>query len=266
MLEYLKSADDVLAFRLGGKLDDGEFDDLVERVEAMLKAHDKTHMYMEVVDFAGFDWRAYLHHLPRSFAMLGQLARFGRIAVVADQSWIRVWTRIESALLPGIRYELYGTSERDEALAWVEGRRERPHDPSIRFLQTDDPDVVAFELSGRIRADEIDGIAAIFNEAMERGQPINVLGRIKRLEGAEWGTFFNREYLEMKLRGLRNVRRYALVGGPDWLSRLAAMLDPLLQLEIRHFTADEEDAAWQWVGAQPKPKSVVKAPAAAVVD
>ena len=45
----------------------------------------------------------------------------GRVAVVADQTWIRASTRLESALLPNISYRVYMPEERAEALAWVTG-------------------------------------------------------------------------------------------------------------------------------------------------
>jgi hypothetical protein len=54
--------------------------------------------------------------------LFGKLGRFGRVAVVADQAWIRAGTRPESALLPNISYRVYLPHERDEALAWVTGK------------------------------------------------------------------------------------------------------------------------------------------------
>ena len=55
--------------------------------------------------------------------MLGKLNRFGRVAVVADQAWIRAMTRIESAILPFISYRVFEPAQRDEALAWAKGER-----------------------------------------------------------------------------------------------------------------------------------------------
>ena len=45
------------------------------------------------------------------------------VAVVADQAWVRVGTRLESALLPFISYQTFLPEEREEALAWVRGDR-----------------------------------------------------------------------------------------------------------------------------------------------
>jgi hypothetical protein len=59
--------------------------------------------------------------MKRAMPLLGKLDRFGRVAVVADQAWIRFGTRLESAILPNVSYRTYLPEERDEAFAWVEG-------------------------------------------------------------------------------------------------------------------------------------------------
>jgi len=58
--------------------------------------------------------------MKRAMPLLGKLDRFGRVAVVADQAWIRFGTRLESAILPNVSYRTYLPEERDEAFAWVE--------------------------------------------------------------------------------------------------------------------------------------------------
>ena len=259
MLEYLKSADDVIAIKIGGKLSAAEFEALVERVEGGLEARDKTHMYMEVEDFSGFDLGAFAHYLPRGFAMLRKLDRFGRIAVVADQRWVRAWTRIESALLPGISYECFLPAERDQALAWVEGRRDKPHDPAIRIIETDAKNVIGFEMDGKLDADEVEAVAAYFETAMAQERPLRILGRIKRIGGIEPKAIFSSDYLSMKLRALHKVERYALVGGPAWLRGWVALVGPLVKMEVRHFAPEEEDLAWSWLGARPKAERALAA-------
>ena len=62
------------------------------------------------------DWAVALS--PR---LLGKLRQFGRVAVVADQAWVRIATRIESALLPFVSYRTFEPEQRAEALAWVRG-------------------------------------------------------------------------------------------------------------------------------------------------
>jgi hypothetical protein len=252
MIEYLQSIAGTLSIRIGGILTIADYEELMGAVERSIESYATTHMFIEIVDFAGVDPQCLAAHLPRAAALLGKVDRFGRIAVVADQKWIRIATRIESALLPGIGYETYTTSERAQALDWVEGRRETPHDPSIRMIETDNPDVLAFELDGRIHADEIEAMADRFTPVLDSGKPVALLGRIHRFEGIELGAVFNLDFIDMKLRGLHAIGRYALVGGPDWLRTWLAIVAPLVRMEVRHFAADEEEAAWQWIGAHPR--------------
>jgi hypothetical protein len=61
--------------------------------------------------------------MARAMPLFGRLNRFGRVAVVADQAWVRVGTRVESAVLPHISYRTYMPQERHEALEWVVGRK-----------------------------------------------------------------------------------------------------------------------------------------------
>jgi len=57
--------------------------------------------------------------MSRAFPLFGKLDRFGRVAVVSDQPWMRVSSRLESAMLPNISYRVCKPEERDEALAWA---------------------------------------------------------------------------------------------------------------------------------------------------
>ena len=259
MLEFLKSADDVIAIRISGKLADAQLADLIDRIEGSLEAREKTHMFMEVESFSGFDLDDFARALPRGMAMLGKLGRFGRIAVVADQQWIRAWTRIESALLPGISYEVYSSDEREEALAWVEGRRDRPHRPSLKIIETDKADVFGFELDGELTAQELHDATAYFDQVFERPGPVSLLGRIRRIGGVDPAVFLNGKYFQMKLKALGKTERYAIVGGPAWLRAWVAALDPIMKPELRHFGADDEALAWAWLGAEPKSERALAA-------
>ena len=55
----------------------------------------------------------------------------------------------------------------------------------------------------------------------------------------------------VKMRGWRQVDRYAVVGGPAWMAALTSWSAPLVRIPTRHFDAAREDEAWQWLEAQP---------------
>lgn len=139
LIEFLESASDVLAVRITGKLAEDELQTITDRLERSLAAQEETHIFVEPVDCDGFAWSALGAYLPRAAKMLGQLERFGRVAIGPDIGWLRAAARVERALLPGLRYELFTPDERTQALAWIEGRSERPHRAALTLLTTDNP-------------------------------------------------------------------------------------------------------------------------------
>lgn len=259
MIEYLTTRADVLAVKVSGKLLHDELEEVVDKVEAALEANEKTHIFAEVADFRGFDLAALPDYLPRATKLLGKLDRFGRIAVVSDQAWVRWATRVESALLPGIGYEVFTPEERDRALAWVEGRIELPHAPALKLIETDRPNVLGFEIDGRIGAVEMHRIVVRIHKMLDDVPgPVRILGRFKRFGFPALGGI-DADYVRMKLRALERVERYAIVGGPAWLTAWASAIAPLLKLEVRHFPAERENEAWDWLGAAPKAETALAA-------
>jgi len=252
MIKFIQSGADVIAVKISGKLTSEEMVQLMERVERSIDEREQTHLFIEIEDFAGIDAAALPDHFSRAGPMLGKLRRFGRIAVVSDLAWIRWATKIESALLPHISYETFTSDERHRALAWVEGKLNPLHDPSIRIIETDRPDVLGFELDGRISSADAEFAADYFNKALAEDRPLRLLGRVKSIDGAELGALFGHKYLAMKVGMLKRLERYAIVGGPPWLCAWVSAIDPLVSAELRYFPVDREAEAWEWLGAHPK--------------
>lgn len=124
MIEFLEAPDDVLAYKLEGRITGADLDAAMDRLEWCMGAFETVHLYMETHDITGMEIAAWPHHAARSLPLLGSLNRFGRVAVVADQAWIRGWTKVESALLPFITYRTFTPDQREEAFAWVTGDAE----------------------------------------------------------------------------------------------------------------------------------------------
>lgn len=250
MLTFLETKSDVLAARIEGALGRADLATYVDRLASSLERNEKTHLFMEIIGFSGFDLRYITEEFGRWSPIMGKLGKLGRVAVVSDAAWLRWAARIESALLPQVSYETFRPHERDIALAWVQGERSEPHAAALSLIETSKPGVIAFELDGKITAAEIHAASERFRTAMASGQPLRVLGRIKHIGGIELEGL-NAEYLQLKRDALARLERYALVGGPGWLRSWAQLLDPMLKAELRHFPAEEEAAAWAWLDAAP---------------
>jgi len=119
MHEFMQSADDTIALRLSQKITGADLDAIMDRLSEVMAENAKVHVYVETNCLNSIEIASLPSYITRAMSLFRQLNRFGRVAVVADQAWIRVATRIESALLPGISYRTYSLEDRDAALAWV---------------------------------------------------------------------------------------------------------------------------------------------------
>ena len=126
MIEFLEAPDDVIALKVDGILDEAGLEAVLDRLEWAMGAFETVHVYVETHAIHGIELRALPRYTARALPLFGSLDRFGRVAVVADQAWVRFWTRLESALLPFIAYRTYTPEHRDEAFAWVAGREAKP--------------------------------------------------------------------------------------------------------------------------------------------
>lgn len=121
LIRLLDSPHDVIAVEVMNKIDGADLDAIMNHLDAVMARHAKVHVFVETRSIDGIEISSLPSYIARAMPLFGKLDRFGRVAVVADQAWVRVGTRLESALLPNISYRTYMPEEREEALAWVYG-------------------------------------------------------------------------------------------------------------------------------------------------
>jgi hypothetical protein len=123
MFEMLEAGDSVVAVKMSGKITSAGLDAVMTRLEAAMSRHDKVHVFVETSAIDALEISALPGYVARAVPLLGKLGRFGRVAVVADQAWLRLATRIESKILPFISYRVFEPAQRDEAFAWAAGKQ-----------------------------------------------------------------------------------------------------------------------------------------------
>jgi len=142
-------------------------------------------------------------------------------------------------------------------MAWVSQPAQElemhPEPPglAVRFIATTRPDVIAFEVNGKISSDDMGLLISTFDEGLRAHERLGVLARVLDFDGVSLGALRHEGLWTMKMRGLKQVERYALVGGPDWMETVARWSAPLVRVETRHFDPSDEQCAWDWLEAQP---------------
>lgn len=247
MITTLIDAGDVLAATVSGQLTKADIEQVMRQLDAAFERAEKIHIFVEVRDFEGMPLDAWLSDAWHGFKYLTHLKQFGRIAIVSDQSWIRTVSRIESALLPFVKYEVYTLDQREHALAWVKGETSAARPEALHILSNGDAGIFAFEVDGRITPENIAALQSHLSPLVQDGRPLKLLGRIRRYDGFDPAILVDFQYLELKLSLLRSASHYAVVGGPEWMARTIALMAPLLRMELRHFAEADEEAARAWL-------------------
>ena len=247
MLRGSAEGDNIITLAFEGRLERGDVEEAMRLFDAALARGGPVHALIEVRDFKGMTGEAWASDLGHAWVYLARLKQFGRVAIVSEHSWIRNLSRIESALLPHLTYEVYTPDKRDQALAWVRGEVSEPHRAPLRIVEGADDDILTFEIDGRITPASIDALDARFDQWARSGRDMRVLARITCYDGFDPAVLVNPKYLELKLAALRHVARYAIVGAPEWMCRASDLARPLLRFGLRHFASGDEDAARAWL-------------------
>lgn len=116
MIEVLpKSEDNVIAFRMSGKLHHDDYEMFVPEVEAAIAAKGPVRMYAEFEDFHGWDakaaWDDFKFGVEHSRDM-------ERIAMVGDKKW-EEWMAKICKPFTSAKVKYFDASERDAAWEWV---------------------------------------------------------------------------------------------------------------------------------------------------
>jgi hypothetical protein len=251
MLEIVPSPPGVIAMRFSGSFDHDDVEKARAFFEQPFATGEKINLFIEVDSFTGMDLKELPRYIASAAPFLTRLEHLGRVAIVSDATWLRSLAKVESALLPHVHYETFVSAEREQALAWVEGRSLLPHGRTMTIAETDSPNVVGFGIDGRPDALEMNALVDHFEELLRQNRTLRVLGRLRHFDGVAIGGILHREVLDVKRRSLSQVERFAIVGGPDWLGTWLSVLDSVFKIEIRHFELADETEAWAWLGAQP---------------
>jgi len=107
-----------IGFRLNGRIEDEEFDEAVEKMEEMLKEHNKLRVYAEIEKIGGMSVNTLMKDMHFKFK---HWRDFEKEAVVSDKGWLESWVSIADKLFPQIEVKHFSFEEKEEAKEWLKG-------------------------------------------------------------------------------------------------------------------------------------------------
>ena len=255
MIEILDSAKHLVAMKLSGSLTADDITKAYRATEEALKGNERISFFAEIDDSVGLTLEGVVKDVTEGIKRLGSFTKYYRAAVVTDKGWLGAMARVEGLVFSSIDVRVFPTSDRNKAFAWASEAPEplpKPEEPaaSIHFLQTTNDKVFAYDVNGKLREKDIKAAVEQFKPYLEREGKINVLARMKDFGGFDLLSVFDDDLIKLKYRSLSKVDRYAVVGPSAWMRNLLELISPMFSAQVRVFDASEEQAAWEWVGAE----------------
>lgn len=229
-------------------------DDLLPFYEALNAALDEgapVGLVIDVTELTDMTADAIVEDAKRELALLPRLRRIPRAAVISDKQFVAALVRWTDALVPTTAMRVFPAAEADAARDWVAQAprlaEPTPRRDGLREIPTDQPDVVAFEISGPFDGAALDPIIARIDELADRGSNFDMLARVKRFEGFDPRLLTRSGLFTMKVNAIRHLDRYAIVTDATWLRTLARAVSEVMPMEVRVFTMEQEADAWAWL-------------------
>jgi hypothetical protein len=118
---------------------------------------------------------------------------------------------------------------------------------AIERIEEERASLLAFRIDGRIERDDIEAMAREVLAAFEERGEVDMLILLEDWDGISAGAILSRERVEAQVSAVRHVRKYAVVGPPDWAAALINGFDRILPVDARTFEAGDEAAARVWL-------------------
>ena len=123
--------------------------------------------------------------------------------------------------------------------------------PAIRRIETNRDALFAINVVGDVSPADAENLFGLLEAAYALHPRIDVLVRLTDEESVDWANISNDTLRQGVADAMRHVVRCAAIGEPGWASLVTGVFPKTLPFEFRRFDVDDEEAAWQWLGARP---------------
>lgn len=125
-------------------------------------------------------------------------------------------------------------------------------DGSVIQREAPRPDLVAFEVKGKITKPDIEWMSSMTDQAMQAHGKIDMLIIMSNYDGSDLGATFDGYATSVKVRSVAHIRHYVVVGAPKFAEAMINLSGMVMPVETKTFDLADEAAAWAYLaGAGP---------------
>lgn len=119
MITFSEIGPRAVEVRVEGKTEPGDVERIFDQTDALIARMPRFDLLAEVTGPVEFGFGVLAEELHHGGQMLRLIKALDRVALVADQGWMRAVARVEGWLIPGIDYRTFTRAELDRARAFV---------------------------------------------------------------------------------------------------------------------------------------------------
>lgn len=120
MFQVTRNGDNRIDVDFAGKLDSNEMRAALDQLTQQSEGIEHGRMLYRIGEFEFPTLGAMAVELSRIPQLFRFVRRFERMAVIADQEWVRRVSQIEGALIPGLTIKAFDSIKEAEAEAWLQ--------------------------------------------------------------------------------------------------------------------------------------------------
>lgn len=251
MLTVRKLKPNVFELRLKGVVEKPDIETMARELTPALKGAGPIGLILRLEDWRDVTADAMAEDMKFELGLLPYWSRIARMAVVTDLQAFAALLKWIDPILPMIDMRSFPSTEVAAAEAFVMDLPERAtgdEGAGIKLLADGSDGVVAFEVDGRITEEGAEAVFAPLRGMMDDDTKVNVLAKFTRWDGFDPAMLMDGSIMGTKFALIGHLKRYAIVGAPEWMQGFVSMMAPMMPFEMQFFDAKDEAAAREWVG------------------
>jgi hypothetical protein len=116
-------------------------------------------------------------------------------------------------------------------------------------LQTEHENLLVVKVSGKLTKDDYAVFLPKVDQLVKEQHKISILFDMHDFHG--WEVTAAWEDTKFAFHHFRDIERLAVIGEKPWQKAMAVVCKPFTRAEVRYYTHDQSEHAYQWLQVQP---------------
>lgn len=251
MLTVKELKPNVWELTLDGVLEKGDIETMERELTPALQGGHPLGLIVRAEGWKDITADAIAEDMKFEFGLLAQWAKIAKMAMVTDLQAFAAVLKWIDPILPMIDMKSFSSSEVAAAEAFASDLPDQPEADTasgITLLADGSDGVIAFEVDGLMTTEDLQKVMQPLEPVLQGDSKINLLAKFTNYGGFDPSILTDGSFMGSKFGAISHLDRYAVVGGPAWMTTMIKGMSAMMPFEMRLFDLVDEPEARAWVG------------------